>query len=128
MRNPARQRFINILEPDRFPTPQAEDFTGNSPRDLWASVATAIAAILKDAHSKAYWSFCFWHLAEREACTRTGKDFSKESIAKELGIKKHQVSKYIREVESDLARELVRRELLNPDSLKPLFNYNRQIN
>lgn len=128
LKKPTRQRFINILEPDRFPTPQAEDFTGESPRDIWASIATAIAIILRAAHERAYWCFVFWHLAEREVRTKGGLDFSKEAIAKQLGIKKYQVSKYIREVEKDLARELVRRELLNPDALKPNFNYDRRIN
>lgn len=104
-KNPARQKQTNIYEPDRIPIPNPDT---ESPRDLWAAVALAIAKVLRKKPYAEYWSFCYWHIVLRD--TDQGIDF----IAKELQITPYQVRKHINTIEDEIAKELIRRDLLDP--------------
>lgn len=56
--NPARARSVNMLEPERGHKPTCPDFSGLSPKDLFAGVAFSIHAGLKsvDREHRRVWA------------------------------------------------------------------------
>ena len=108
--NPARQRFPNLLEPE-FGNCYHDDFSGQSPRDLWASVAAAVHQTLKDLPWE---SRRVWILRNRGDATG---QLSIEEIAVEAGRPIRQIYRILKEVREELESELFRRGLLNPDFL-----------
>lgn len=109
LKNPARQKFVNVLEPERYPVPHSEDFTGDSPRDQWSSIANAIHNIIDAVDSEKRTCFTVRYLFPSDF------DSSIETIAKGLKISTYKVRKNISYVENKLSDELVRRELISPE-------------
>lgn len=110
LNNPARQRFPNLLEPE-FGNCYHDDFSGQSPRDLWASVAAGVFTVLKD---QPYLSRLIW--VKRNRGDSSGQ-LAVEDIATEVGVTKNQVYRILKEVREELESELFRRGLLNPVSM-----------
>lgn len=107
--NPARARYINLFEPDRGSKPYAEAFSGNHPNDEWASIAAAVARVIDDTSDKtATRVFELYFPSARDG------GYSKEVIARELGITLRHVSRLLRKILDELEEELIRRELLPP--------------
>jgi hypothetical protein len=108
--NPARQRFPNLLEPE-FGNCYDDDFSGRSPRDIWASVAAAVYSVLKD---QGWESRRVWVLRNRGD---SENQLSVEEIALEMGRSKHQIYRILKEVREELESELFRRGLLDPQCM-----------
>lgn len=106
--NPARQRFPNLLEPE-FGNCYHDDFSGHSPRDLWASVAAAVHGVLKDLPWE---SRRVWVLRNRGD---SSGQLSIDEIAKDVGRPIRAIYRILREVRDELESELFRRGLLNPE-------------
>lgn len=106
-KNPARQRFINLLEVEHSGTPvPEEDFSGRSKRDLWASIAVAIGRVLNSYPFDAKMAWCYRNLGDKS------RQLSVEDIAKELGLRRGIVFRHLRAIDDALRAELQRRELL----------------
>lgn len=109
-KNPARQRFLNLLEVEHSGSPAPElDFSGRSKRDLWASIAIAIGRTLNGYPFEAKLAWAYRNLGDKS------HQLSVEDIARELGIKQRVVSRHLRAVDDALVAELKRRELLPND-------------
>lgn len=105
--NPARARYINLFEADHGSAPASEQFSGEHPNDLWASIAAGVAKVLDNTgDSKATKIFEMYFPSSRDA------GLPKEVIARELGISTRHVSRLLRRVLEDLEEELQRREIL----------------
>lgn len=105
-RNPARQRFTNIYEPDRGGF--SEHFSGTAGELIYAAVANAIARTLRTKNHEEYWSFIYWHIVIRDT------DKGLKDIAKELRISERQVRRYIEQSEEQIAKQLVNKKILDP--------------
>lgn len=110
--NPARAKSINLLEPDRGPRPVFEDFSGRSPRDLWAGVLYAVRKTLKYHSGKRGNAWTLRNIGNRD------HHLSAEEIAKQLGSSLSWVYSAIREINDDLEEELAFRGFLEPRDLK----------
>lgn len=104
-KNPARPREPKIY--DR----ETGGFNADKgdPSDIWASVSLGIAKVIRLATREEATCFAYWHIVLRDS--DKGKDF----IAQELRISQRQVNRNIEKIENEIAKELIRRELLNPD-------------
>lgn len=107
--NPARQKAVNVLDQEPREKNVSEDFSGESPRDIWASVCRAIEAVKKASAPKEWAAFYVWHLHEDLSLT-----MDKAEIAERLHVDRKQVSRYIADTRDELERELIRRGLLEP--------------
>lgn len=109
--NPARQKFVNITEPERYARDVSEQFSGKHPADVWASVQYAIKDVVsRDPEPLAMSIFALKFLGERD------QQYYKTDIAKILKINERHVAKVIGRLWDALDDELVRRELKDPDS------------
>ena len=111
LNNPARQRFPNLLEPEFGNNCYHEDFSGHSPRDLWASVAAGVFQVLKDQPYESRVIWITWHRLEKPA------KYSIEDLAKDAKKDVRKIYRILKEVREELESELFRRGLLNPSSL-----------
>lgn len=116
MCNPARQKYLNIHEPDRKTKAKAEDFTGYSPKDIHASLTLGINQLLKEASKDEYWIFTYRYLAPSEL------DSSFETIAKIQGMHERKVRRICKKMEDNLLRIFAKRHLINPQKLQELLN------
>lgn len=110
--NPARQKFVNLLEIERGTKPSHEDFSGLTPRDLWASVVAGVKKVLKDYD---YHHRLVWCLRNRGD---TQKQLAAEEIAEVLNMQTRTIYRMLRRIREDIERELVRRHLLDPEVLE----------
>lgn len=110
LNNPARQRFPNLLEPE-FGNTYHDDFSGDSPRDLWASVAAAVFNVLKDQPYESRLIWVTWHRNSKPA------SYSLEDLALDSKKPIRQIYRILKEVREELESELFRRGLLDPTSL-----------
>lgn len=109
--NPARQKFINLTEPDHHQRNVAEQFSGDHPADIWASVRYAVRDVVEaDPEPLAMSIFALKFLGERD------QQYYKTDIAKLLNLNERYVAKVIGRLWDALDDELVRRELKEPDS------------
>lgn len=109
--NPARQKFVNITEPEVHVRDVSEQFSGNHPSDIWASIQYAIRQVVNDDPEPLALSiFALKFLGERD------QQYYKTDIAKMLGLNERYVSKVIGRLWDALDDELVRRELKEPNS------------
>lgn len=106
--NPARYRSINLLEPDRFKRYQAPDFTGENSKDVWSSVAHAIAWTIEGVTADERQGWTLRNLGPRE------KQMAVEEIAELQQLHPRKVYRYLKRMNNDLEAELIRRELLAP--------------
>lgn len=129
--NPARQRSLNLFEPERGGKPSHEQFTGYHPADLYASVVAGFERVLadtRDSYAKAaavmYWKGT-WTTVEEH---REGRTYTKEKvvihafypkkIAIELGISKNKVYRMLDEFRDRLESEYIARGLIKPRELE----------
>lgn len=109
--NPARQRYVNLTEPDRLSSKGYEQFSGDHPADIWASVRYAISNVInQDPEPLAISIFALKFLGERD------QQFYKSDIAKHLNLREKYVARVIGRLWDALDDELVRRELKEPES------------
>lgn len=101
--NPARAKSVNLLEPDRVSRPVFPDFSGRSPRDLWAGVTYSVRNALKGKHEEKIKAWSLRNLGERN------KQLSAEEIASRIGYSLSWVYSALREINDDLERELIDR-------------------
>jgi hypothetical protein len=105
--NPARQRFFNITEPDIGRSNVADDFTGHSPRDLWALILQSIRRTLT-----------FHTPQEGQVFTRFYLDIDEEhfvpmaQICAEAGVSKSKGYRMLADVLESLGREMRKRRLI----------------
>lgn len=108
--NPARQRFPNLAEPEFGHRPGGDDFSGESPRDLWASVAAAVDQTLKDQPRE--WRVA-WVLRNRGD---SQGHLSVEEISDRLSLPIKVLYRILKTIADELEDELIARELLEPRS------------
>lgn len=108
LQNPARARYVNFFEIERFQKAPAEDFSGESPRDIWAAIVLAIGRTVNGLDSDRYWAFIWRNVGDR------AQQLSVEEIAGRLGRSPRTIRRYLRETTDDLEDELIRRELVPP--------------
>lgn len=101
--NPARQRFTNLLEADSNTYIPAEEFSGDHPCDIWASIAHGIKATLgRDTYRRTIFKMYFL----------SDGYYSKELICMELGISLRKLNEILKSIGQALEQEFARRELL----------------
>lgn len=106
--NPARSKSVNLLEPDRGPRPTFEDFSGRSPRDLWAGVLFAVGRALRYQNADRREAWTLRNIGSRQ------QHLAAEEIAERLGSSTSWVYSALREINDDLEQELVFRGYLEP--------------
>lgn len=115
--NPARQRYVNHAEPDKDSAESVEHRMGGAPQDIYASICLAINYALKHAHEQKYWAYIYRWMTPREL------DCSWQGIAQHMRLDKRTVKKYVHQMEDDIFREMVRRELIDPDQASIILHY-----
>lgn len=105
LKNPARSRESKIYDRESG----GYNAEHGDPADLWASVSLGIAKVIRLATREEGACFAYWHIILRDS--DKGKDF----IAQELRLSQRQVNKNIEKIENEIAKELIRREVLHPD-------------
>lgn len=105
-RNPARQKFTAIYEPDRGG--YDEFFSGNAGQLLFSSVANAIARVLRRKTKLVADCFIYWHIELRD--TDRGIEF----ISEILRIPVKQVWRNIHICEEEIAKILIDKKILDP--------------
>ncbi len=106
--NPARARPYNFSEPEAGRKQFAEDFSGLSRADIWASVAHAIKYSLQGRSGDEIYCFTARNIGDRS------RHLSVDEIAVKLGWSESRVRKALKATIKELESELKRRELL-PD-------------
>ena len=109
--NPARQRFFNLFEPESGSNSYASDFSGDSESDIWASITWAIKRALR---GRSYLEARSWALRN---LNETAFQYSIEEIACDLQKTPKKISRWIRQIDRDLERECIRRELLPAEDI-----------
>lgn len=100
--NPARQRYVDVLNTDR-PEPKH----GEDPEDVWAVLCLAVQATKENLPYKEQIAFDLYYLNKARA------DLSKQEIAEKVGISKRAFVRMVEELEI----QLVKRELIEPPSV-----------
>jgi hypothetical protein len=108
-KNPARAKSINLLEPGSGQKPQNEDFSGMSEGDIFNSLLWAIIRVQKNLCYESKCAFIWHNLGDPHYL------LGAEDIAKKLNIRASVVYKHLREAKEQLRRELIRRELIEPE-------------
>ena len=108
--NPARQKAINLLEPEFGSKPSHEDFTGyfggsDTPRDLYAKVTHSLNRALHLHPSDERRAFQLYHFERLPA----------DRIAASLGYRLNNVYAMIRRVREEFKRDLIAHGLLEPE-------------
>lgn len=104
--NPARELRVNILEPDRIKRPILEDFSGDSSKDIWCSVAGAIGATLEGKPGDHIIGWSVRNLGP------SSLHMAIEDIAKLLGMNDQAVRRFLGKINRELEQELRRRHLI----------------
>ncbi len=104
--NPARLKSINLLEAEGRSSPNRDDFSGESPVDLYASVTLGIGRVLKCHCSDAVLAFGLRNFGDRQ------HQQSVEDIAKLLRRSTNAIYRYLNKIHDDLENEFARRELI----------------
>ncbi len=108
-KNPARHKFVNMLEPENVGRSCDMPFFSNE--ILYATVCSAITRMEKaneEMHHRTFWAFY------------RNRDKTRKEIANEIGRSRQSVSRWIEACELDLAHELVNMRLLDPDELEKM--------
>ena len=110
--NPARQKFFNVCEPERAAHSNvADDFSGESPRDLWVAVLQSIRRTLTFHTSTERAVFARFY------CDISNASFkSMDEICKDLCISRSSGYRALNDVLENLERELTRRRLLSDNN------------
>lgn len=114
--NPARAKSVNLLEPDRVSRPIYPDFSGRSPRDLWAGVVYSVRAALKGKHEEKIKAWSLRNLGARQ------RQLAAEEVSEKLGYSLSWVYSALREINDELERELVERGYIKE---RERYNYDR---
>lgn len=107
--NPARQKFVNILDQEPRSHDKKPDFSGESPADIWSSVCRAIEKVHAATRPIEWEAFRLYYLDEDLAWKLGAED-----IAKHLSISPKRVYRFLADTKEELEKELIRRELLKP--------------
>lgn len=103
-KNPARAKFVNVLEDDRGSPNVAEQFSGEHPADIWASIVGAVVKVLKTERPLDRALF--------EAVEMADERLHVDEAAEELMIGKRYARKAIYRIKDEIERELMRREIV----------------
>lgn len=104
--NPARYKALNIFEPERGSRPQYDDFSGLSPRDLWAGVCFSIGYVLKRRAPHEIEAWRLRNIGPRE------KHLHADDIADKVHMSRSWVYRTLSEINDDLVTELESRGYL----------------
>lgn len=119
--NPARQRYINLLEPERDSAESVAHRMGGAPADIYAAMCLAINSALKNAHKDKYWAYIYRWMTPREL------DCSWEGIATHMRLDKRTVKKYVHQMEDDIFREMAKRELIDPSLAESILHFPEKV-
>lgn len=106
--NPARSRYLNLIECEVRTKPVSNHFSGGHPADVWASICAALCKIIRQHGYRGQVIFNLLYRGDRT------ERLAKEDIANRFSVSKRQVNNLIRKILDDLEIELIRRELLPP--------------
>lgn len=101
--NPARQRSINLLEPEKRGASVHSDW---DPQDAWATIALGIAYVLNRTNGTKRWIWAMNNLGDRT------RHKAPEEIAQQLGLKTETICRYLGEINKQLRKEFASRGLL----------------
>lgn len=104
--NPARQKFVNVLEPETLAGKSTSDKNQNE--CIYICVLFALERIKKYIPEHEYDAFEDFHL----------RNLSKDDIAFDVGRSKRTVARWIYKAETKFARELTDMRALDPEYLK----------
>lgn len=105
-KNPTRARPYNYAEPESGKRPYSEDFSGESPADIWASVCHALKQTLEGHTPNEIYIFTARNIGDR------ARHLSIEEIAEKVRFSPYKVRKILRQFLDELETELQRRELM----------------
>lgn len=114
--NPCRAVTKNPLETETKSKPIIDDFTGESPKDIWASLLAGIRKTLNDARLEHAHVWVLHNYGPR------GSHLALETIAWELYGKRKEprtLRRWCANINDELTAEFVRRGLLPPESETP---------
>ena len=104
--NPARARYLNLIERDRKNKPSFDAFDAMHPHRIWAALATSIEAV------------CNRNSAERVAAWRAYDILRMKAvvdIAKALGKGERTVWQWIADLRDELESDCIAKGLIDPD-------------
>lgn len=104
-KNPARQKYVNILEMEAGQKPTAEEFSGEHPSDIFASTLLGLKKAYADKKNQDVRLFELYYFTD---------DYHLDNLAEKFDITPRHARKLIRNIRQDFEKELIRRELLQP--------------
>lgn len=104
-KNPARQKYVNILEMEAGQKPTAEEFSGEHPSDIFASTLLGLKKACADKKNQDVKLFELYYFTD---------DYHLDNLAEKFDITPRHARKLIRNIRQDFEKELIRRELLEP--------------
>ena len=108
-KNPARAIYKHRLEPETSKTTLIiDDFSGESPRDIFASVLQGIATVLADEPKERAQAWCWRNLIPRAR----GGGLHVDVIAMRLGRCSRAVYKWLDRIDDYMSEEFERRQLI----------------
>lgn len=107
-KNPARQKYLNILEMEAGHKPIFPEFSGKHPNDIFASTIMALKKALGGANTTERKAFEGFYLSDKYSIRGVS------GIAEDLSCSTRQVYKMKKKVEEEFEKELIRRELIKP--------------
>jgi len=125
--NPARQKSLNLFEPERGGKPANSQFSGAHPADVYASVLAGFKQVEMNMQNPIarVAALMYWRGARKiEQDVREGRTYTKErmviqrfnvtEIAEHLHIGKRTIYRWLDQFHDDLEREFRRRDLIPP--------------
>ena len=103
--NPARQKFVNILEPDRIAAENSEDKAASA--DLWAAVVRALLNVENCCGTWDFYVFTACEIGFPEAQRQHPAD-----VAKQMHMSERKIRRMIRSCRAELEDELAARGLI----------------
>lgn len=104
-KNPARQKYVNILEMEAGQKPTAEEFSGEHPSDIFASTLLGLKKACADKKNQDVRLFELYYFTD---------DYHLDALAEKFQITSRHARKLIKNIRQEFEQELIRRELLEP--------------
>lgn len=105
-KNPARAKYHSRIEPETATRIIVDDFTGKSPKDIFASAIAAVTSVLAEYPFVRSWAWGKRNLGPRS------EQWAIEEIAIKCGKHKSRIYRWLDRIDEDMEREFKRRYLI----------------
>lgn len=105
-KNPARAKYHSRIEPETSTRIIIDDFTGQSPKDIFASALAAVVSVLNEWPYVRAWAWSKRNLGPRS------EHWAVEDIALKCGRHKSRIYRWLDAIDDEIQEEMRRRYLI----------------